>query len=425
MKVLVLGSGAREHAIAWKLNNQKECSEIFAWPGNDGVFNKIIKPLPSAHDLDSCLASALQQKIEIAVIGPETFLAQGYADAFRTKGILTVGPNQEAARLETSKLFAKAFFQKAQIPTSPYHIFEDEASLLQFKRTLWPWVLKLDGLASGKGVVIAQSDQDVKDFARKVWSTQLFGKGPHRILTEDFIPGREISYIGFCDGRHFVSLESATDHKALNDGNQGPNTGGMGAVSPSPLITPSLELSIHKQIIEPFLRELTNQSIDFKGILFFGLMITPDNQPILLECNTRLGDPETQCVLPRLKSSLLSLLLDTAKGSLGSSPPLSWDPRHSVYVVASADGYPEKPQTGDLISGLDYFKEPPSDTFTDTFIFFGGVKKTEGHWQTHGGRVLGVGALGDHLLIAQQKAYQALKQVHWNKLHYRKDIGST
>lgn len=419
MKVLILGSGAREHALAWKLSTQGECSAVFVSPGNDGLFSELIRPFPPSSSPLSYVENAKKLGINLVVIGPENFLARGYADVFRQSGFLTVGPGQEAAQLETSKVFAKYFFRKAQIPTSDFHVFEEEQSLLNFKRNRWPWVLKLDGLASGKGVVIAHSEDDVKVFASRVWKKQIFGKGPHKILTEEFVPGRELSYIGFCDGQTFIPLASATDHKALNNGNQGPNTGGMGAISPSPYLTESLENIIRKKVVSPFLRELKQQKLDFRGILFLGLMITGDGLPVVLECNTRFGDPETQCVLPRLQSSLLSLLVATAEASLKQCSSPSWDPRSSVYVVASAQGYPDNPRMGDNISGLEHFNTPSPDTF----LFSSGTKKVGEQWITQGGRVLGVGALADSLDSARVRAYEVLRLISWKNMHYRTDIG--
>lgn len=420
MKVLILGSGAREHALAWKLAQQNECTEIYVGPGNDGLFCEKIKPFPFAAERVLCVQKAKLMGIHLVVIGPENLLAEGYADLFREQGIPAVGPNKEAAQLETSKVFSKFFFQRAQIPTSDFQIFEDEASLVQFKRHHWPWVLKLDGLASGKGVLIARSPSDVTNFASRVWSQKDFGEGPHKILTEEFIPGREMSYIGFCDGDTFIPLATATDHKALNDGNQGPNTGGMGAISPSPFLNANLESLIINKIIHPFLLELKTQKLDFRGILFFGLMINTEGLPIVLECNTRFGDPETQCVLPRLQSSLLSLLMATAQGSLRNCSSPRWDTQSSVYVVAASEGYPNSPRSGDIISGLEEFM----DSLQHTFFFSSGIRKSGNQWLTHGGRILGVGALDASLQSARERAYAALKRITWNKMHYRTDIGS-
>lgn len=421
MNVLILGSGAREHSIAWKLFSQKECSRIFVWPGNDGMFSDFIIPFPFSPDPLSLLKNAKKLEIDLVVIGPENLLAQGYADLFREQGILTVGPNKEAAQLETSKVFAKLFFEKAQIPTSDFQIFDTADSLINFKRSDWPWVLKLDGLASGKGVAIAHSPADVNEFVSRVWQKRVFGVGPHKVLTEEFISGREMSYIGFCDGHTFIPLASATDHKALNNNNQGPNTGGMGAISPSPYLTSSLESIILSTIVMPFLGELKQQGLSFRGILFLGLMITSEGLPIVLECNTRFGDPETQCVLPRLKSSFLSLLLATARGSLNECSSLIWEQDSSVYIVAASEGYPDNPNSGDVVRGLEGFRAPPKKTY----VFFGGLKKAGDQWLTNGGRVLGVGALAHSQELARKRAYEAMQQISWKNMHYRTDIGST
>ncbi|NBT58977.1 phosphoribosylamine--glycine ligase [bacterium] len=416
MNVLILGSGAREHALAWKLKEQRECHKIWLHPGNAGARLSGFSDLGACSSLDELVSAASHNSVDLVVIGPEQMLEQGFADAFRSSGILVVGPSRESARLETSKIFAKTFMLEAGIPTAPSQIFESFNELVHYENTSWPWVLKLDGLAAGKGVVIVHSKKQVQDFAEAVWVTKQFGPGPHRILAEGFISGREVSYIGFCDGEGFIPLASATDHKRVLDGNQGPNTGGMGAISPSPHLTPELESQIEKRIILPFLRQLKTTSLDFRGILFVGLMIDPQGNPSVLEFNTRFGDPETQCVLPRLQSSLLFLLRATAKKRLNTLENPKWDSNTSVYVVACSQGYPEAPKVGDLISGLDSIPK-------DAFLFFSGVEQTPAGLVSHGGRVLGVGALDSNPDAARKRAYHALSSIHWRGIHFRTDIG--
>ena len=418
MNVLILGSGAREHALAWKLKHQGECHHIWLFPGNAGTRLEGFSHFPEHLSREELVIQAHRDSIGLVVIGPESFLELGYADCFRKAGIAVVGPNREAAQLETSKIFAKHFLVEAGIPTAPFQIFESEAALLKSPHPdHTPWVLKLDGLASGKGVVITHSKKEVEAFARAVWKDHLFGTSNQRVLAEDFLPGREISYIGFCDGRSFIPLATATDHKRVFDADQGPNTGGMGAISPSPYVHAELEKTIHQRIVDPLLQNIQKRQLDFRGVLFLGLMIDEHHQPRVLEINTRMGDPETQAVLPRLTSSLLQLLQATATGDLQRIPLPEWDARHSVYVVACAQGYPQAPQLGQRITGTGQLSK-------EAFLFFGGVGQEQNELVTRGGRVLGVGAMAETLAAARDKAYQYLKPIHWPGIHYRFDIGN-
>jgi len=416
LKVLVLGQGAREHALGWLLRSQHECTEVIIHPGNAGTQRLGFRSFSPAASLPDLVTKAISENVQLVVIGPETLLEQGYADAFREQGIWVVGPNRSSAQLESSKVFAKQFMEKANIPTARFHIFESEEALTQFEQTQWPWVLKLDGLAAGKGVVIAQNPGDVQRFAKAVWKNHFFGEGPHRILAEDFLLGHEISYIGFCDGKSFTPLASATDYKRVFDHHQGANTGGMGAISPSPYFSDSLERIIQKRVIEPFLREVQSSGMDYRGILFVGLMVDSNGNPTVLEFNTRFGDPETQCVLPRFRSSFLSALIATATQELYKLPPLEWSSETSVYVVACAAGYPGEVKCGDAIEGLEIF---PSDST----LFFAGVSVKDHQLVTQGGRVLGVGCLGNSIESARQKTYSRLSHLTWPGIHYRRDIG--
>lgn len=418
MNVLILGEGAREHALAWKLKQQGECGQIWVHPGNAGIQLAGFPNLGDLQSLPELVAKSQKEQIQLVVVGPETLLEKGFADEFRKAGFWVVGPNKTSAQLETSKLFAKEFMVSAGIPTADYRLFQSPESLNSFTPKGWPWVLKLDGLAAGKGVTIARNSDDVKEFSKKVWEDSLFGTKSHQVVAETFLPGREISYIGFCDGETFVPLESVTDHKKLRDGDEGPNTGGMGTISPSPFFNARLGDKINKRVIVPFLHELKKSQLSFQGILFVGLMIDSSGDPYVLEFNTRFGDPETQCILPRLQTSLLDLLVATANQRLSYQPPLRWDASTSVYVVACTSGYPENPQKGDLISGLD--SVPAENT-----LFFASVQKREGGLVTHGGRVLGIGALGADLVSARSQVYRTLQAIHWPGIHYRKDIGIT
>ena len=413
MKVLVLGSGGREHALAWKIGQSPSCETVFLHPGNAGTeqagFPSLGAPTLSLNEIT---ASAKENQISLIIIGPENLLIQGYADHFRNEGFMVVGPNQDSARLETSKIFAKEFMMSAEIPTSDYAVASDAQSLTRLCEK-YPCVLKLDGLAAGKGVVIAQNDNEVNEFADRVWKEKEFGEGSHRILIEDFIVGKEISYIGMCDGSTFIPLDSATDYKKLQTGDRGPNTGGMGAISPSPYLTQEIEEKIQSRIVCPLLKRMKEIHFDYKGALYIGLMVTPNGDPYVLEFNTRFGDPETQAILLRLKSDFVPLLEATARGELRSATLPVWGSDVSIYVVVVAAGYPEKPEQGDTIKISD----------CNATLFFSSVAKKENDLVTAGGRVLGLGILAPDFEMARIKIYRELCQVFWRARYFRTDIG--
>lgn len=417
MNALVLGTGGREHAIAWKLSQSLGVDKVTVHPGNPGIAAQGFPSGPPT--LGSPLETAQwarSQHITLAVVGPEALLAEGYADALRMEGIAVVGPNQQAAQLESSKSFAKAFFERAGIPSAGYTVAKTPEEV-RAQATSLPRVLKLDGLAAGKGVVVATSQSDVDGFIQRVWKDSEFGSGPHQVVIEEFLPGFEMSYLGFCDGETFVPLATATDYKPVGDGNRGPNTGGMGAISPSPYLDDALRNKIHSRIIDPTLQQMRKEDMDFRGVLFIGLMIR-DGQPFVLEFNTRFGDPETQAILLRLESKLETLLEHTANGSLAAVPPPKWSPSTSLYVVAAAEGYPGSPRKGDGIRGLDTLPK-------DVVPFFSGVGETAGQLVTKGGRVMGVGALGENTEKVRQTVYAAMEKFDWQGRHYRTDIGNT
>jgi phosphoribosylamine--glycine ligase len=419
MKVLILGHGGREHALADTLRRSKSTDSVFLHPGNAGTRREGFSTLGDADPADpqALAIAAKERNVGLVVIGPETYLAQGYADLFRRDKFLVVGPDRISAQLETSKVFAKHFLQNAGIPTSPFTVAEDKSELLRkVMDRKWPQVLKLDGLAAGKGVVIAENREDVHAFAHRIYVAQEFGKGPHRVVVESYLTGNELSYMGLCDGETFIPLSSATDFKRVSDGNLGPNTGGMGAISPSPYFLSDLESRIHSRIVSPLLTQLKKENLPYRGILYIGLMITESGDPYVLEFNARFGDPETQAVLPRLQSDFGAFLESTATGSLKDLPPLRWTKDTCVYVVGAAEGYPGPVKTGDEINGLETVKAPVR-------VFYSGVEEKAGKLFTNGGRVLGVGATGNTAEEASQAAYLALGQIHWRGMHYRSDIG--
>ena len=416
MKTLVLGSGGREHAIAWKLAEEIGRESLWIHPGNGGTAALGFQTLDLEHGA-LVPTAAKETGIELAIIGPEVLLADGLADRLRESGILVVGPGQEGALLESSKVFSKEFMTRAKIPTAPYRVVESQEELKDLSIPKYPIVLKLDGLAAGKGVVIAQDAKEVEAFGKRVWKDRAFGTGPHRLLVEENLVGNELSYIGFCDGETFIPMASATDYKRIGENNTGPNTGGMGSISPSPYLTKKIQSEIDRQIVEPFIAQLKSEKIAFRGILFIGVMVTAEGIPFVLEFNTRFGDPETQAVLMRLESSFLEVLTHTAKGTLSACSPLRWSDEQSLYVVAASEGYPTSSKTGDPIEGIENLPK-------DVQLFFSGVDRTDDTWVTAGGRVLGLGALAKDRDTVRTKVYDAMKKINWSGMQYRHDIGA-
>lgn len=416
-KILVLGSGAREHALAWKIKQSPRCETVYLHPGNAGTLKHEFRRLPeNPHTAEEIAESCKKAGINLVVIGPEAYLEQGYADHLRKQGLLVVGVSKSAARLETSKVFAKEFMERSGTPTAPFKVASTLLELTQKLPGTYPVVLKLDGLAAGKGVVIPRNRSEAIDFASRVWQSEEFGNGPHRVVIEDFIPGREISYIGFCDGKTFVPCASATDYKRVFDKDEGPNTGGMGVVSPSPYLTDKLQTEIDQTIVKSVLDGLSKEKIDYRGILYIGVMVDSQNRPHVLEFNARFGDPETQAIMMRLESDIVPLFLATATGTLKDAEAPRWKKDPAVYVVGASEGYPAKPRLGDMIGGLESVTK-------DCPVFFSGVSEKEGFLVTSGGRVLGVGSLGTDVKVARDAAYEKLKKIHWRGMHFRTDIG--
>jgi phosphoribosylamine---glycine ligase len=417
MKVLVLGSGGREHALAWRIAKDKSVSEVFLHPGNAGTWKQGIPTLGdvSLHNREALATAAEGRGVSLIVVGAEAQLAQGYGDFFREQGFSVVGPGVKGAQLETSKAFAKRFLEDGAIPTGRY----TEARTPEGVRAAiksFPVVLKLDGLAAGKGVVVALSVADSESFINRVWNLREFGPGEPLIVVEEFLPGRELSFIGLCDGKTFLPLSSASDYKRLADGDLGPNTGGMGAISPSPVETPALLVRIQDEVVAPTLRQLAKQGLDFRGVLYFGLMISPDGKPYVLEFNTRFGDPETQALMLRLQGDFTALLQATAEGKLGDAPVPHWSDDTALYVVGSAEGYPSAPRTGDQIEGLEGLSP-------ETAVFFSGVGGGSHGLVTQGGRVLGLGVVAKGAENCRSRLYAAFAGVRWAGMHYRRDIG--
>ncbi len=419
MKVLIVGGGGREHALAWKAAQSPKVEEIFVAPGNAGTAAEPkMENIPiAAEDIPALLAFAKEQAIDLTIVGPEAPLVAGIVDAFSAAGLKCFGPTRLAAQLEGSKAFCKDFLARHGIPTAEYRTFTalDEA-VAYIRQKGSPIVIKADGLAAGKGVVIAQSEQEAVDAVTDMLSGNAFGSAGHRVVIEEFLKGEEASFIVMANGLDVLPMATSQDHKARDDGDHGPNTGGMGAYSPAPVVTPEIHDRIMKDVIEPTLRGMAADGIPYSGFLYAGLMITPEGTPKVLEYNCRFGDPETQPIMMRLKSDLVDLCLGAVEGRLSRASAV-WDERAALGVVLAAGGYPFGYDKGDEIEGL------PERDQADSKVFHAGTARSDGKIVTAGGRVLCVCALGDTVLEAQRKAYQQVRKIHWKNMHYRTDIG--
>ena len=417
MKILVIGSGGREHAIVWKLAQSDLCEKVFVAPGNAGTAEepKTENIDLNAEDLESLLAFAKNKEIDLTIVGPEAPLVLGLIDLFEKNNLLCLGPNKLAAQMEGSKIFMKDVLKKGNIPTATYEVFTNPESARKFLDTCdIPIVLKADGLAAGKGVIVAFSRDEALEALNSLMVEQKLGTAGDNLVIEEFLKGEEASFIVLCDGKNVISLASSQDHKQRDDGDKGPNTGGMGAYSPAPLITEELNEEIMKDIIHPTLAELKRRNIDYKGFLYAGLMINEQKIKVL-EYNCRFGDPETQPILMRMKSDFLSLCLKAAKQEL-KGVQIDWDDRFALGVVMASKGYPEKYETGFPISGLNGENET-------TKVFHCGTKIEGEKILSNGGRVLCVTGLGGNLDTAFKNAYETTSKISWDGAFYRKDIG--
>ncbi len=424
MKLLVIGSGGREHCLAWKLSQSPLVEKIYCAPGNGGTAvgaSRRLAPTENiniaANHIDGLLEFALKEKIDLTVVGPEAPLVEGIVDRFENNGLKIFGPKKELARLEGSKIFAKETLKKYNIPTADFKIFDDAfAAKAYLKANPRPVVVKADGLAAGKGVIVAKTLDQALAAVDLIMVDKKFGSAGQRIIIEECLEGEEASILIFSDGETILPLVSSQDHKAAFDQDSGPNTGGMGAYSPAPLVDQELYKKIIDKVFTPLIKGLAQEGKPYKGILYAGLMIK-DSQISVLEFNVRFGDPETQSILPKLNSDLAEVMLKSVEGKL-NQVSLEWDPRFCLCVVLASGGYPGNYEKGKEIKGLD-----SSKTLSDVFIFHAGTKQTSSI-VTNGGRVLGVSALGDSLNQAKSKAYRAIEGVSFDKMHYRKDIGN-
>jgi phosphoribosylamine--glycine ligase len=416
MKILVVGSGGREHALAWKLKQSSEVERIFCAPGNAGTAEIGENVAISASDLGALVRFARENRIDLTVVGPDDALAGGIVDVFAADKLRAFGPTKSAARIEASKIFAKELMHAQKIPTAEARTFSDSREALHYcERLKFPVVIKADGLALGKGVIIAVDAAAARSAIDEMMNQGRFGNAGRRIVIEDFLRGTECSLHALVDGSSYCLLESARDHKRALDGDQGPNTGGMGAFSPANNWNSKLQSQFETEIVKPLLHGLLQEGITFRGLLYPGLIITTEGARVL-EFNCRFGDPETQALLPRIKSDLLPLLEATIDGNV-SKCAIEWDTRVAVTVVLASGGYPGKYETGKTVSGLD-----DAAKVEDVQIFHAGTKRTNGEVKTAGGRVLAITALGSTLEAARAHAYQAVSRIHFENCHYRRDI---
>jgi len=422
MKVLVIGSGGREHALCWKIAQSKLLSKLFCAPGNAGIEELAECVEINPEDIEGLLEFAKKEKIDFTVVGPEAPLDKAIADKFIKEGLKIFGPLKQAARLESSKVFAKELMRQNNVPTADFSIFDDMHKALEYiEKKEFPLVIKADGLAAGKGVVVAENEAKARDAIQAIMQDKIFGEAGNRIIIEDCLFGEEASILVFTDSKGVVPLASSQDHKRVFDGDRGPNTGGMGAYSPTPLVTKELLAEILHKIVYKTIAGLSKKGILYKGVLYAGIMLTKEGAKVL-EYNVRFGDPETQAILPRLRSDLLEIMLATSNEKLSRYKGLEWDKRSCVCVVLASGGYPGSYQKDKVIYGLAQAKD-----MQDIVIFHAGTKKKILNGQTQiltsGGRVLGVSGLGRDIPEAIKKTYQAVEKISFENMHYRKDIG--
>ncbi len=416
MKLLVVGSGGREHAIAWRLAQSPRVQKVYVAPGNGGTAREAGVENVAITDIRALVEFALAEKIHLTVVGPEAPLAEGIVDSFRNRGLRIFGPSRACAQLESSKRFAKEFMKRHGIPTAAYASFDDARAAHEYVDSRGaPIVVKADGLAAGKGVFVAMSAADAHRAIEQILIERTMGTAGNRIVIEEFLEGEEASFIVLADGERVLPLATSQDHKRLKDGDEGPNTGGMGAYSPAPVVTPELHARVIREVIQPVLAGMAQEGHPYSGFLYAGLMIDGSGNPRVLEFNCRLGDPETQPILLRLKSDLFEMIERAVDGRLDRAAA-EWDRRPALGVVLAAAGYPDAPKKGDVVNGLPEAGE-------EFRVFHAGTALKDGSIVTNGGRVLCVTALGDNIKMAQRRAYEVVKGIRFDGMQYRRDIG--
>lgn len=414
MKVLVIGSGGREHALLWKLSQSPSVTDVYVIPGNDGM-SDVASLIPVKGNEDIIDFARLMQ-VDLTVAGPETVLTEGLADEFEKRGMAFFGPSKAAARIEGSKGFAKALMKKYGIPTAAYETFDDEEKAIAYLKAndTYPIVIKADGLASGKGVIIAQSEEEAIDTVKDMLEGHTFSGAGRSVVIEEFMEGEEASMLCFCDGTNVVPMISAQDHKRIFDFDKGPNTGGMGAYAPAPVMTKEMCEEVNVRILRPIVAAMKKEGYPFKGCLYAGLMITSEG-PKVVEFNCRFGDPETEAVLPLFDGDLARVMLDCVHGTL-SDEAVVWKKACAVDVVLASEGYPASHSSGEVISGIEDAKK------AGCLVFHAGTVKKNGQYVVNGGRVLNVVALADTLAEAKAKAYEGVSRISWRGMQYRHDI---
>lgn len=424
MKVLVIGGGGREHALAWKAAQSPEVEQVFVAPGNAGTAlePRLENIALGAEDIDGLLDFAKSNEIGLTIVGPEAPLVMGVVDTFTQAGLRCFGPTQAAAQLEGSKAFTKDFLARHNIPTAAYGNFTDiDEALAYIHHQGAPIVVKADGLAAGKGVIVAMTLEEAEAAVRDMLAGNAFGEAGHRVVIEEFLEGEEASFICMVDGKHILPMATSQDHKRVGDGDTGPNTGGMGAYSPAPVVTPEIHQRIMQEVIKPTVHGMATEGHPYTGFLYAGLMITADGTPRVIEYNCRFGDPETQPILMRLRSDLVALCNAALDGKLDQITA-EWDPRAALGVVLAAGGYPGNYPKGDVISGLPKIKDETVPTI-DGKVFHAGTAEKDGQIVTAGGRVLCAVGLGDSVSEAQKQAYELAQKISWDKMYFRHDIG--
>jgi phosphoribosylamine--glycine ligase len=417
MKILIVGGGGREHALAWKIAQSPLCEKLYCAPGNAGIGGVADCVEISGNDVAALAGFARDEKVDLTVVGPEEPLTLGLTDALRAEGLRVFGCTQRAALLEGSKVFAKQMMQRHSIPTGAFRVFQvAERAKAYIEGLEPPMVVKADGLAAGKGVIVCGTREEALEAVDLIMRDRAFGASGDQLVVEQFLEGEEASVLAFTDGKTIASMPSAQDHKQLLDGDRGPNTGGMGAYSPAPVVTPRLQQKIEREILVQTVHAMNREERPYEGVLYAGLMIG-EAGPRVLEFNCRFGDPEAQPLVMRMKSDLVPVLAAVADGNLESAE-IDWDPRPTLCVVLASEGYPSSPVKGRVIEGLEAAAKMP-----DTVVFHAGTKREGDRVVTSGGRVLGVTAIGETIVEAQQKAYAAVEQIHFEGMQFRTDIG--
>ncbi|HET6203655.1 MAG TPA: phosphoribosylamine--glycine ligase [Planctomycetota bacterium] len=420
MRILIVGGGGREHALAWRVSRSPLAEKVYCAPGNAGIASLARCVDLKANDVEGLLAFARKERIDLTIVGPEEPLCLGLADRFEAEGLRVFGPRRKAAEIEGSKAFCRELLHRYRIPSPAYRLFVEPRVAIAFLEThrSYPLVLKASGLAGGKGVSVVRTVEEARETVSGLMESRVLGEAGATVVCEDYLEGEEVSVLALTDGRTILPLEPAQDHKRLLEGDAGPNTGGMGAISPTPAVTPRLRHQIESQILVPTVHALNREGRRYRGVLYAGLMLTPSG-PRVLEFNCRFGDPEAQAILLRLLDDPVPLFARTAEGTLEEGEGLRWDPRSAVCVVAASEGYPGTVAAGKRIEGLDRVEEGD-----DLRVFHAGTARGEGNCVTAGGRVLGVAALGRNCAEAAARAYEALGRLHFEGMQFRRDIGA-